>query len=169
MEDEGLTPFHADHDQGHDAGHGTGPRRHRGEMEPGDRMLRLVDDLDARLRSLCGVLDARDAQDIRDLARTLAATAREEVECDLAGLECTGLEDDGMLDDGLLDEMELSALSERAEDLVSFCRMAIESAQEEERGFSNDGPSDGGPGDHGCDDARGEDPIEDDPTGDDHA
>lgn len=150
MEDEGLTPFHADHGHGHDAGqghaagHGAGARRHRGEMEPGDRMLRLVDDLDARLRSLCGVLDARDAQDIRDLARTLAATAREEAECDLAGLECTGLEDDGMLDDGLLDEMELSALSERAEELVSFCRMAIESAQEADLGTA-DGPAPGEP------------------------
>ena len=152
MEDAGFTPFHGDSDHGHardahaagDGGHRIRSGSHRGEMEPGDRMLRLVEDLDSRLRALCGVIDARDAQDIRELARTLAATAREEVECDLAGLECTGLEDDGMLDDGLLDEVEISALTERAEELVSFCRMAIDSACEADPDHP-DVPSDGDP------------------------
>ncbi|MEY2714819.1 MAG: hypothetical protein RIT24_1162, partial [Planctomycetota bacterium] len=36
--------------------------------------MRLVDELDMRLRALRGALDARDAEDVRSLARTLAET-----------------------------------------------------------------------------------------------
>lgn len=98
-------------------------------MEPGNRMLRLVDDLDGRLRALCGVIDARDAHDIRELACLLAAAAREENDCEGIGLDGTDLEADPC-DDGLLDEIEIASVTERAEELVAFCRLAIESSDE---------------------------------------
>jgi len=91
-------------------------------MEPGDRMLRLVEDLDRRLRSLCGAVEARDAADIRRLAEALADAAREDAGCDLIGLE-----DDVLEDESLRDEMDMSSITERAEELVSFCRAAMES------------------------------------------
>ena len=91
-------------------------------MEPGDRMLRLVEDLDRRLRSLCGAIEARDAADIRRLAEALADAAREDAGCDLIGLE-----DDVLEDESLRDEMDMSSMTERAEELVSFCRAAMES------------------------------------------
>jgi hypothetical protein len=93
-------------------------------MEPGDRMLRLVEDLDRKLRSLCGAIEARDAADIRRLAEALADAAREDAGCDLIGLE-----DDALEDESLLDEMDMSSVSERAEELVSFCRAAMESCE----------------------------------------
>jgi hypothetical protein len=84
--------------------------------------MRLVDELDMRLRALRGALNARDAEDVRSLARTLAETAREDADCTLIGLE---------EEDGLIEEMELSMLTERAEDLISFCRMAMRDATQE--------------------------------------
>lgn len=84
--------------------------------------MRLVDELDMRLRALRGALDARDAEDVRSLARTLAETAQEEADCTLIGLE---------EEDGLIEEMELSMLTERAEELISFCRMAMRDATQE--------------------------------------
>ena len=90
--------------------------------DPGSRTMRLVDELDMRLRALRGALDARDAEDVRSLAETLAETAREEADCTLIGLEDQ---------DGLIEEMELSMLTERAEDLISFCRMAMRDATQE--------------------------------------
>ncbi len=84
--------------------------------------MRLVDELDMRLRALRGALNARDAEDVRSLARTLAETAREDADCTLIGLE---------EEDGLIEEMELSMLTERAEDLIPFCRMAMRDATQE--------------------------------------
>jgi hypothetical protein len=143
MEDAGFTPFHGPFGDGasgdghpHDA---RSPKRgaragfRRADMEPGNRMLRLVDDLDARLRALCGVIDAHDAQDIRELATLLAAAAREESDCERIGLDGTDLDADAFeaaFEDGLLDEIEISSVTERAEELVAFCRLAIESSAE---------------------------------------
>ena len=84
--------------------------------------MRLVDELDGRLRALRGALDAGDAADVRALAQGLADAAHEEADCSLIGLE---------EEDGLIEEMELSMLLERAEDLISFCRMAMRDATQE--------------------------------------
>ena len=86
-------------------------------------MLLLVEDLDRKLRSLSGALDARDEHDLRQLAYNLAEAAREDLDCDLIGLD-----DD---DDGLLDEMQLSSVTERADDLIAFCRAALENCEQE--------------------------------------
>jgi hypothetical protein len=142
MEDAGFTPSHGrpDDQRGDDrpsdassphasSRRGSGAGFRRADMEPGNRMLRLVDDLDGRLRALCGVIDARDAHDIRELACLLAAAAREESDCEGIGLDGTDLEADPC-DDGLLDEIEIASVTERAEELVAFCRLAIESSDE---------------------------------------
>lgn len=106
-----------------DAGNRPLGPRNLGEMEPGNRMLLLVEDLDRKLRSLSGALDARDEHDLRQLAYNLAEAAREDLDCDLIGLD-----DD---DDGLLDEMQLSSVTERADDLIAFCRAALENCEQE--------------------------------------
>lgn len=74
-------------------------------------------------------VDARDAAEIREIAREFVEIASEEVDCDLIGLE---------EDDGLVEEMQLSLLTERVEDLISFCRMAMEDAAERD-GIHRDG------------------------------
>lgn len=68
-------------------------------------------------------LDACDAARVRALAKGLADTAHEEADCNLIGLED---------DDGLAEEMQLSRLLERAEDLITFCRMAMPVARDVE-------------------------------------
>lgn len=87
--------------------------------DSGERLVRLVDSIDGRLRALRESLDARDAAEIAEVTREFAEIAREEVDCDLIGLE---------EDDGLVEEMQLSLLTERVEDLIAFCRMAMEDA-----------------------------------------
>ena len=98
-------------------------QRPDGRDDPESRTMRLVDELDMRLRALRGALDARDASDVRALAETLAEAAHEEADCSLIGLE---------EEDGLIEEMELSMLLERADDLISFCRMAMRDATQEQ-------------------------------------
>ena len=84
--------------------------------------MRLVESIDDRLRTLRESVDERDAAEIREIAREFAEIAREEVDCDLIGLE---------EDDGLVEEMQLSLLTERVEDLIAYCRMAMEDAARE--------------------------------------
>jgi len=98
-------------------------QRPDGREDPGSRTTRLVDELDMRLRALRGALDARDALDVRALAQSLAEAVHEEADCSLIGLE---------EEDGLIEEMELSMLLDRADDLISFCRMAIHDATQEQ-------------------------------------
>ena len=81
--------------------------------------LEGVEELERRLRSLCGAVDANDARALRDLALSLRDSAQEEFDCDFIGIE----------DDGLLEEMEIAAVTERVEDLVAFCRAAIASTE----------------------------------------
>lgn len=91
----------------------------RGHAGADDESIELVGELERRLRSLCGTLDANDADALHELVRSLFDSAQETADCDLIGLE----------DDGLLEEMEISAVTERAEDLVAFCRAAIRSEE----------------------------------------
>jgi hypothetical protein len=91
----------------------------RGDRFCGDRTMRLVDDLELRLRVLCGIIDSNDAQDLHELATRIAAQAREEAEASLIGID----------DDGLLDQIELAAVTERIEDIASYCRDAIGSGR----------------------------------------
>ena len=98
-------------------------QRPDGREDPGSRTTRLVDELDMRLRALRGALDARDALDVRALAQSLAEAVHEEADCSLIGLE---------EEDGLIEEMELSMLLDRADDLISFCRMAMHDATQEQ-------------------------------------
>ena len=72
-----------------DAGNRPLGPRNLGEMEPGNRMLLLVEDLDRKLRSLSGALDARDEHDLRQLAYNLAEAAREDLDCDLMTTVCS--------------------------------------------------------------------------------
>jgi hypothetical protein len=81
--------------------------------------LRFVEELEHRLRSLCGTLDANDADQLRDLVRTLFDSAHEQIDCDFIGIE----------DDGLFEEMEVSSVTERVEDIVAFCRAAVASKE----------------------------------------
>ena len=85
----------------------------------GHEALQFVEELERRLRSLCGTVDSNDARALRDLVRSLRDSAQEEVDCDFIGIE----------DDGLLEEMELSAATERVEDLIAFCRAAMTSSE----------------------------------------
>lgn len=94
-------------------------------------MQRLVENLDGRLHALRDALDAGDAAELRAIAAILAENAREEIDCGFIGLE---------QDDGLVEEMELSLITERAEELIHFCRLAMDEARERaaERGTGED-------------------------------
>lgn len=78
--------------------------------------MRLVGELDGRIRALRNALNGRDVDAIRALARDLAEAAHEDAACTLMGLE----------EDGLVEEMEISLLLERAEDMISFCRLSMQ-------------------------------------------
>ena len=53
--------------------------------------MQLVESIDDRLRTLRESVDERDAAEIREIAREFAEIAREEVDCDLIGLEEDGI------------------------------------------------------------------------------
>ena len=91
-------------------------------------------------------VDARDAAEIHEIAREFVEMAGEEVDCDLIGLE---------EDDGLVEEMQLSLLTERVEDLISFCRMAMEDAAERDEMHRSEARRRGD--DHAGEDHRGDD------------
>jgi hypothetical protein len=90
-----------------------------GDPKPDHESIQFVEELERRLRSLCGTIDANDADALRDLVRTLFDSAHEQIDCDSIGIE----------DDGLFEEMEVSSATERVEDLVAFCRAAIYSKE----------------------------------------
>ncbi len=105
MEDAGFSPLRS-----------SSP----GAMESGNRLLLLVRELERKLCSLSRALDARDAGELRRLAAGIAEAAHEDLDCGLIGLDDE--------DDGLLDEMQFSSITERTEDLVAFCRAAMDDA-----------------------------------------
>jgi HPt (histidine-containing phosphotransfer) domain-containing protein len=110
-------------------------------------VLWFLDDLGNRVQAMRGALDAHDASRLRVLAHQLAGAASgygfdeigdaaREVESSIRfirlqrELEHTIGQDlscgDDACEDGLEDELELSALSEKAEDLIALCRRAID-------------------------------------------
>lgn len=114
-------------------------------------VLWFLDDLGNRVQAMRGALDAHDASRLRVLAHQLAGAAsgygfdeigeaarevessirfirlQRELEHTVGKDSCCGEDgcDDGC-EDGLQDEIELSTLSEKAEDLIALCRRAID-------------------------------------------
>lgn len=115
----------------------------------------FLGDLERRVVAIRSALDAHDAMKLRSLAHQLAGAAggygfeqigsvARDLECRIRFLDMqrNGRLDavdpadprdvsregasDGILDDGLAEEMQIASLAERAEDLISLCRRAID-------------------------------------------
>lgn len=99
------------------------------DPEMRDLLVFFVDDLGRRIEAIRRALLDQDRAQLHTLAHQLSGSA--------GGYGYTSIGDVARLlekqtrSDQLSDEMELSLLHERAEDLISICRRAISTVQEE--------------------------------------
>jgi HPt (histidine-containing phosphotransfer) domain-containing protein len=99
------------------------------DPEMRDLLVFFVDDLNRRVEAIRRALLDQDRAQLHTLAHQLSGSA--------GGYGYTSIGDVARLlekqvqSDQLSDEMELSLLHERAEDLISICRRAISTVQED--------------------------------------